>query len=482
MHTLVKLIVICCLPLTAVSCQAQSQLPSSFATSADFSRAELDQMLAPIALYPDTVLSHVLIAATYPLEVVQADRWARAHSALSPEAAVDAAEAEPWDPSVQALVAFPQVLERMSKDLQWTQRLGDAFLMDEARVMDAIQQLRQKAYAAGSLQGLEHVTVQREKKVIIIEPAVERVVYIPYYDSRVVYGNWWWDDYPPLYWHHPRPHLHVGGFYWGPRAYLGSSFFFTSFHWQQRRVVHVEHRHHHPRLYSGRSIARYDGARHWRHNPVHRRGVEYRSPRLREHYSDRRTSVHRFQDTSERRAAFTRKQVGLDHPRAQEQTRRERAAAVRQRLNDAPGRDWRQPPAGAPRAQRQEAQIQRKLDGKRESSPAVVDRQNRAQAQASRAERLEKRRAPQSAAPSSDARVQEQPRRRFERSETRDRRQQEAQSSRREQLRQSSSRQLEQRSNRVSDAATERRSQRVSDRATDSGATDRGHRWQRPER
>src|SRR5690606_9466242 len=106
------------------------------ADSGDFTAAELDQMLAPVALYPDTVLSHVLIASTYPLEVVQADRWTRENPGLETEAAVAAVENQDWDPSVKALVAFPQVLDRMSADLAWTQRLGDAFLADEGAVMD----------------------------------------------------------------------------------------------------------------------------------------------------------------------------------------------------------------------------------------------------------------------------------------------------------------------------------------------------------
>src|SRR5690606_2524898 len=135
-----------------------------------------------------------LIASTYPLEVVQAARWATANSKLRAEAALSAVDHQDWDPSVKALVAFPQILQRMSDDLDWTQRVGDAFLADEAEVMDVIQDLRQKAYASGNLDKMEHVRVQREEKVIVIEPAVERVVYVPYYDFRLIYGNWWWPD------------------------------------------------------------------------------------------------------------------------------------------------------------------------------------------------------------------------------------------------------------------------------------------------
>lgn len=306
----------------------------------DFSEAELDQMLAPIALYPDTVLSHVLIASTYPLEVVQADRWARNNSDLEAEAAVAAVENQNWDPSVKALVAFPQILERMSDDLAWTQRLGNAFLDDEARVMDTIQNLRNKAYASGSLDRLEHVHVQREKEVITIEPAAERVVYVPIYDTRVVYGNWWWNDYPPVYWHYPRHVTFVGGFYWGPRIYVGPSFYFSSFHWHKRHVVYVDHRryHHRPHFYSGRSIVNYSGARHWRHNPTHRRGVAYHNERVRQHYGSNRASystLHQQRDNSQ-----LRRDQQINGPRESMAARE--AERVRERLsNGQQGNNYR---------------------------------------------------------------------------------------------------------------------------------------------
>jgi len=165
------------------------------------SQAELDQMLAPIALYPDTVLTHVLIAATYPLEVVQASRWAKAHTKLTGDDAVRAVEDKNWDPSVKALVAFPQLLERLSSDLEWTSQLGEAFLANETQVLASIQTLRQKAYANGTLSNNKQIVVEREREIIVIEPARKEVVYVPVYDTRVVYGDWWWPSYPPVYWH-----------------------------------------------------------------------------------------------------------------------------------------------------------------------------------------------------------------------------------------------------------------------------------------
>lgn len=261
---------------------------------AGFSQAELDQMLAPIALYPDTVLSHVLIAATYPLEVVQAARWSRANPGYTGERAVAAVEHKPWDPSVMALVAFPELLARMDADLDWTQRLGDAFLVQEYEVLDTVQYLRDDAYAAGHLRSNEYVRVVREPEYIYIEPAVTRVVYVPYYDPRVVYGSWRYSAYPPVYWNHPHGYRYRSGyrpssgfsFYWSSGHHVQPAFFFSSFHWSSRRVVvHDHHRYGHRNrghyghgghgFSSGRELARYKDARHWTHNPEHRRGVAY---------------------------------------------------------------------------------------------------------------------------------------------------------------------------------------------------------------
>ncbi|ACE83228.1 DUF3300 domain-containing protein [Cellvibrio japonicus] len=277
------------LPLFSGCVQAQSNTSPAYSQEqASFSQAQLDSLLAPIALYPDTLLSHILIASTYPLEVIQADRWVRNNKQLSGDAVVNAVEQQDWDPSVKALVAFPDVLKRMSEDLDWTQQLGDAFLADEARIMDSIQGLRNKAYASGNLDKMEHVKVVREERVITLEPTVERVVYVPVYDTRVVYGSWWWPDYPPVYWHYPSNYVYVSGFYWGPRVYIGSSFFFSGCHWRDRRVVVIDRHYHSHRFYNNRSIVHYRNSRHWHHNPVHRRGVAYYDNHTRERFHSAR--------------------------------------------------------------------------------------------------------------------------------------------------------------------------------------------------
>ncbi len=363
---------------------AIATLPAQANQRSDFSEAQLDSMLAPIALYPDTVLSHILIAATYPLEIVEADRWARANSGLEGEAAVNAADHQDWEPSVKALVAFPHILQRLSDDLAWTQQLGDAFLDDEAAVMDAIQRLRRKAYDAGSLDRLEHVKVQRDREVIVIEPAVERVVYVPVYDTRVVYGHWWWNDYPPVYWHYPSSYVFIHGFYWGPRIYVGPSFYFSSFHWHRRHVVYVDYRRYpqRPHFHTGRSIAHYRGAAHWRHDPIHRRGVAYHNDRVRQHYGSNRTSYSR---TYENRGVTPRWQresgqlrTGGARPE-QPQNRYREADRVRQQLGNTPdNRNWRQ-------GQGQEAQVNRET----RKDPQRIDPQRDGQLRTNRESQIQ---------------------------------------------------------------------------------------------
>ncbi len=317
-----------CAPSQAVD---RTNSASLAATQSEFSQAQLDAMLAPIALYPDTVLSHVLIAATYPLEVVEADRWARNNTRLKGDDAVAAADNEDWDPSVKALVAFPDILQRMSDDLDWTQRLGDAFLADEERVMDSIQKLRNRAYESGTLDKVEHVRVVREEKVIVIEPSVERVVYVPAYDTRVVYGNWWWPDYPPVYWHYPSSYVFVSGFYWGPRVYIGPRFYFSACHWRDRRVVVIDRHHHHPHFYDSRSVVRYQGARHWNHNPTHRRGVAYYDDRVRARYNSPRES---YRDARVYRDNVRNQHIAPNQTREARQGHSDGAGGMRNTLRD----------------------------------------------------------------------------------------------------------------------------------------------------
>ncbi|MDO6679133.1 DUF3300 domain-containing protein [Shewanella sp. 4_MG-2023] len=264
---------------TLVSDQAYSQ------DAEQLSEAQLAQMLAPIALYPDSLLTHILIASTYPLEVVQAHRWQQENSQLDSEQKMQQAEQQDWDPSVMALVAFPTVLEKLNEDLDWTQELGEAFLQDEETVLASIQTLRHQADEANSFDDMENMTITREEKQIIIEPARTEVVYVPYYDPRIVYGSWRWNAYPPVYWRYPsyvhyRPNRPI---YWGPSVYINFNYFFGAVHWSSRRVVVINH--HKTRYYrKPHKIAYSQGSHRWKHKPAHRRGVAYKAPRVSHKY------------------------------------------------------------------------------------------------------------------------------------------------------------------------------------------------------
>merc|ERR1712000_718071 len=154
------------------------------------SEETLDTLLAPIALYPNTLVTHILIASTYPLQVIEADRWRQYNQSLEGDALERALENADWDPSVKALVPFTDVLRHMSDDLGWLQNLGDAVITNEDWVLDRVQALRLQARQSGNLQSNDYQQVSTEDKIIVIESRQPEVVYIPYYDTSHVYGHW----------------------------------------------------------------------------------------------------------------------------------------------------------------------------------------------------------------------------------------------------------------------------------------------------
>ena len=192
-----------------------------------FTQQELDQMLAPLALYPDSLLSQILMASTYPLEIVEAARWVKARPTVEGDQAVKATDQYNWEPSVKSLVAFPNVLAIMDEKLDWTERLGDAFLSQESEVMETVQNLRQRASANGTLQSTDQVRINQEGQNISITSPDPQVVYVPYYDPTVIYGSWWWPASPPVFWR-PWPGYFVGPpghrVCVGPRRQGGSRF------------------------------------------------------------------------------------------------------------------------------------------------------------------------------------------------------------------------------------------------------------------
>jgi len=268
-----------------------------------FSQAELAQMLAPIALYPDSLLTHILIASTYPIELVQAQRWLDRNSSLSSDEIYSAIDDKDWDASVKALVPFPRVLKRLNDDLAWTQQLGDAFLSNEAAVLASIQELRQQAEEVGSLAKMANSTVRYDNNAIIIESAQPQVVYVPYYDTRTVYGTWHWRHYPPVYWSTPR-HFYSSyyydsyyqPFYWHSGVHISFNYFFGAFHWHKRHVV-VSH-HYKKHFYRGshhyrnrHKIVSSSGAKRWYHKPHHRRGVAYSNKHLKKRFHSNRETL-----------------------------------------------------------------------------------------------------------------------------------------------------------------------------------------------
>jgi hypothetical protein len=173
----------------AQSASSQNQAP--------LSQQQLGALVAPIALYPDPVISQILMASTYPLEVAEAATWQKQNSSLIGSALDSALQSQTWDPSVKSLVSVPQALQMMGKDLSWTQKLGDAVLAQQSDVMAAIQSMRAKAKQAGNLSTTPQQTVSTSGQTIVIQPANPQIVYVPTYNPAVVYGPWPYPAYPP---------------------------------------------------------------------------------------------------------------------------------------------------------------------------------------------------------------------------------------------------------------------------------------------
>lgn len=269
-----------------------AQEPSA---SPAFKTEELDQMLAPIALYTDDVLANVLMASTYPLEVAQAARWRKdpANAKLKGDALSKALEAKSWDPSVKALTQFPDVLQLMSDELEWTQKLGDAFLAQESDVFARIQFLRQKADEAGNLKTNKRQKVTKKERsssgssdvaqqqyYYEIEPVSEDVVYIPVYEPAVAYGTWWYPDYEPYYWDWYPGSALASGFFWGASFIIARNLWdWNHFDWNRGNIdidvdrfnnINVNR----PKITNAK----------WEHNPRNRGPVPYRDKASREKF------------------------------------------------------------------------------------------------------------------------------------------------------------------------------------------------------
>ena len=257
------------------------------ATAAPFKPEELEQILAPIALHPDPLISQILMASTYPLEVVQAERWAKQNANLKGDALAKALEAQDWDASVKSLVNFPQVLTMMSEKIDWTQKLGDAFIADQKVVLDTIQKLRTKAQASGNLKTTKEQTVIVEEKIIKIEPANPQVIYVPSYNPTVVYGAWPYPAYPPYY-YYPPGYMAGSAFWFAAGVGMGMAWGYAwgNCNWGggDVNINNSRNANFNRNIDRGKYQGGDRGGR-FEHRPEHRKGVSYRDQRTGEKFN-----------------------------------------------------------------------------------------------------------------------------------------------------------------------------------------------------
>jgi hypothetical protein len=370
--------------------QAQSSgvPPDLEAQSAEYlPQDQLDALLAPIALYPDDLLAQVLMAATYPLEVVEAARFVQQNPALSGAVLDDAVRTRRWDPSVQSLTAFPQVLAMMSDRLEWTQQLGDAVLANRQQVMDTVQALRARAEAAGTLQDTDQQHVYTSDQAIVIEPAQFDYVYVPVYDPLVAYGPWWVASYQPFFWYPPAYfgyplHWHGVGIVWGRPCRVDRNHWgWARPEWRAGRIDVTIGRN---EFFNRPQYRNYRGSVSWQHAPEHRRGVAYGSAQVHDRFVN-----------AERRAIDPRRELRAGVPSAapgRQATAPQTAPGYRQAPSDsratpqtAPGYrqaspDSRATPQSAP-AYRQAPPDQRAAPALRETPSAAAPAMPQVQAQ-----------------------------------------------------------------------------------------------------
>ena len=275
---------------------ARGASPSA-AGAPTFKPEELEQLVAPVALYPDPLLAQVLMASTYPLEIVEAARWRERNPALKDAALENALQQQSWDASVKSLTAFPPVLDMMNEKLDWTQKLGDAFLAQQNEVMDAVQRLRARANAEGNLTSNEQQTVTVEQApanvqqsvtvegqtappptIISIEPASPQVVYVPTYNPTVVYGGWPYPAYPP-YSYYPPGYLATSVISFGAGMAVGAALWGgCNWGWGHSDVDIDVNRYNN---FNKTNISN----KNWQHKAEHRKGVQYRDQATRQKYN-----------------------------------------------------------------------------------------------------------------------------------------------------------------------------------------------------
>jgi hypothetical protein len=291
----VSLMLVWGLAVAPVRAQDVAPAQTQTQTQQKLPEGRIEQLVAPIALYPDPLLTQVLMASTYPLEVVEAARWSQANASVRGTALEDAMQTQSWDPSVKALAALPQTLQMMSDKLDWTEQLGDAFLAQQQDVLDAVQKLRAEAQAAGNLQSTSHQVVATAPvpagvataglpQAIEIEPVNPDVYYVPVYNPAAVFGAWAYPDYPPFYWYPPgfvasnvvsfASGVAVGAAIWGGCDW-----------WNHNVIINVNR-------FNGFNRTNLNFANNvWTHNPAHRGDVPYRNAAVAERFGRDNTAA-----------------------------------------------------------------------------------------------------------------------------------------------------------------------------------------------
>jgi len=274
----------------------------------DFRPEEIDQLTAPIALYPDDLLAQTLVASTYPLEIVQAARFVQQNKELKGEKLIEAAKDKDWDPSVKAMLQFPEVLLMMDEKIEWTENLGDAFLDQQRDVMESVQRLRRKADESGNLKTTKEqkVIVEKETQTIVIQPANPEVVYVPSYNPTVVYGTWPYPAYPP-YPVYPYGYVATAAFSFMAGVAIGAAWggwggWGCGWGNNEININNSRHNNFTRNNYnnSNRPQAK-TGNQNWKHNPQHRGNAQYRNQATAQKYGQQRPGSMGRANTSDAR-------------------------------------------------------------------------------------------------------------------------------------------------------------------------------------
>jgi len=304
-------------------------------TTAELNNQQIEQLVAPIALYPDALVAQVLMASTYPLEIVQAARWSSTNPKVKGAALENAMQKQIWDASVKSLTAFPEVLRMMNDKLDWTQQLGNAFLAQQEAVLAAVQTLRLRAMKAGNLKSTKQHKVatstgSNSKTYVVIQPTNPEVVYVPVYNPTVVYGTWPYPAYPP-YAYYPPGYAARGAFWFATGVAVGSALW-GNCNWGRYNVninVNRFNQFNRTNITSNR----------WQHNSVHRKGVPYANRNVAQRYGRSPQNI-QSREQFRGRAQAGRKQ--LSQPSTQ-------AAARRAATGQSPHTAGRSPGRASPR-------------------------------------------------------------------------------------------------------------------------------------